>query len=1275
MGRRTIRTVTHHQKETKNNPQKCKRNNEVNRKNTTGAPANLKQGKNTFHTTIKQINLQKKKIACKTYYRELQAHEIMLTQEPYATKNKICFVPTTHKAFSSYCPSKTPPRAAILLPIDLGKKSFIMSNFSNRDLISVKTNIKTKKGVIFTSIYMAMEKNVQQIELSTLTKFKELTIYANNHNIPLIMGSDSNGHHIMWNSYKETERGRIIFNLINSLELNVENTGNSPTFINTRGFSSRIDITLSNKHAKNIISDWKVHEEASLSDHKMISFKADLGNTSTYYRRIFENANWTLFKTKVESKLQEKPFIKKTNPNSLDSNMKYINNILQESLNEICPRVKITHKTKTPWNNELENLKRKTKKRKSKTIHSPTPINREEYASQERDYKRELQRIERQCWRDFCSNEKSHKKLAKFPKPKRKEWESLHTLKQQNGEHTKTTKETLALFANHHFPSLPEQQLDPLEHQENITDEIINEQTYKNAIKTLQPKKAPGPDNIRNEMIKTCQEALKDPLLHIFKQCLNNARSPKSWSINGSIILAKPNKDDYSKPSAFRTISLTSNVQKLLEKMILIYLEEKVKIDKKLTKNQFGFRKKKGTEAALHKLTRRIEDAIANDHYALGIFLDIESAFDKIKFNSIRDAMLKIEIPKTVINWIYHMLSNRTITLELHGYSIQRKITRGCPQGAILSPLLWNITLNTLLCREDLDPNFLQAFADDLAIIIQGTDISLTMRDIAKRYLKTIDKWCEENGVKLSALKTTTIIFSPINKTYRFTPITLRNNTLQIEKEVKYLGITLDKHLRWNSHIKNKTNAAIKLLMACKSYIGKNWGISPPKMRWIYNQVILPTLGYSCFLWIHRAESVNYLLRMLEKVQKIATIHITGGFSTTPQITLDSMAGIMPIEVNLHNIATKTAIRLYSNKCWIPDTNLGCKKSYISHARHLDLELKQLAHYLDNPLNETTQTQNIDRKFSISDKEITDPKICEPKTNAIHVFTDGSVLNLGIRKQAGAGIVIQTSTSTIHEKHYSLGEMTTINQAEMYAINEAAKFLKLHPTQGNNINIFTDSQNSLQKLNKPSTNSKLTLDTIENLNELSKSQNITLHKVRAHIGIVGNELADSLAKKGASTKQIGPEPFLYLPKNTINEILKSKMLKDRYKKITSTKIKPENKELLLAYLKNKPPKLANHLKSNIKNLTGIISGQNHLAHNENKMNKDTSPYCRHCSNTRETTEHFMSNCPAYSLTRLEVFQSTSIPIKQIFENFNPNVICNFINKTERMKQDNITYQP
>ncbi len=81
--------------------------------------------------------------------------------------------------------------------------------------------------------------------------------------------------------------------------------------------------------------------------------------------------------------------------------------------------------------------------------------------------------------------------------------------------------------------------------------------------------------------------------------------------------------------------------------------------------------------------------------------------------------MEDIKIPKTIINWTYNMLSNRSITLELHGITIKRKIYKGCPQGGILSPLLWNLTLNTLLKTDEIDDEFTQAFADDLAILIQ----------------------------------------------------------------------------------------------------------------------------------------------------------------------------------------------------------------------------------------------------------------------------------------------------------------------------------------------------------------------------------------------------------------------------------------------------------------------------------------------------------------------------------------------------------------------------
>ena len=137
--------------------------------------------------------------------------------------------------------------------------------------------------------------------------------------------------------------------------------------------------------------------------------------------------------------------------------------------------------------------------------------------------------------------------------------------------------------------------------------------------------------------------------------------------------------------------------------------------------------------------------------------------------------------------------------------------------------------------------------------------------------------------------------------------------------------------------------------MTCKSNVGKTWGISPSKLRWIYNQVILPTLGCACVLLIHRINNTNYLLKMLEKVQKLATSQITGGFVSTLSITLDNTAGIMPIEINLNEQASKTAIRLKLNDGWFQDTNFGCKKSYIFHARHLDKKLLALKSYYDNP--------------------------------------------------------------------------------------------------------------------------------------------------------------------------------------------------------------------------------------------------------------------------------------------------------------------------------------
>ena len=151
----------------------------------------------------------------------------------------------------------------------------------------------------------------------------------------------------------------------------------------------------------------------------------------------------------------------------------------------------------------------------------------------------------------------------------------------------------------------------------------------------------------------------------IFHHSLALGATSESWHHITGCVIPKPLKSDYTNPRAFRIISLTSSFQKFLERLILWYLEQDLKIPGKLTKNQHGFKKGKSTESAIHSLVRRIEDATARGNFSLGVFLDIEQAFDAVSFTAIKEGLLKAGIPSTISEWIHHMVSNRFITVLL----------------------------------------------------------------------------------------------------------------------------------------------------------------------------------------------------------------------------------------------------------------------------------------------------------------------------------------------------------------------------------------------------------------------------------------------------------------------------------------------------------------------------------------------------------------------------------------------------------------------------------
>ena len=66
------------------------------------------------------------------------------------------------------------------------------------------------------------------------------------------------------------------------------------------------------------------------------------------------------------------------------------------------------------------------------------------------------------------------------------------------------------------------------------------------------------------------------------------------------------------------------------------------------------------------------------------------------------------------------MLSSRCIIRSLIWESMQVASVRGCLQGGILSPLLWNLTMDELLWDLSEAGYYSIGYADDIAIIIRG---------------------------------------------------------------------------------------------------------------------------------------------------------------------------------------------------------------------------------------------------------------------------------------------------------------------------------------------------------------------------------------------------------------------------------------------------------------------------------------------------------------------------------------------------------------------------
>ena len=125
---------------------------------------------------------------------------------------------------------------------------------------------------------------------------------------------------------------------------------------------------------------------------------------------------------------------------------------------------------------------------------------------------------------------------------------------------------------------------------------------------------------------------ISEPLAEIVNLSFKTGVYIEILKISMTIPIFK-NKGSEQLCSNYRPISLLSNINKLIEKMMYSRLYSFLEFHNCIYKNQFGFHTHHSTFHALVSITEDIRQALDNNSFACGIFIDLQKAFDTVDHN------------------------------------------------------------------------------------------------------------------------------------------------------------------------------------------------------------------------------------------------------------------------------------------------------------------------------------------------------------------------------------------------------------------------------------------------------------------------------------------------------------------------------------------------------------------------------------------------------------------------------------------------------------------
>ena len=397
------------------------------------------------------------------------------------------------------------------------------------------------------------------------------------------------------------------------------------------------------------------------------------------------------------------------------------------------------------------------------------------------------------------------------------------------------------------------------------SDVLVSSDEVEKAIKQLDNNKACGLDGVYAEHLKYSNKNLCHLLSLCITSCMVHGVLPKTMLM---VVLTPVIKDKAGKITAkdnYRPIALANIISKVFEIILINRMSEYIETEA----NQYGFKKKHGTDQCIYILKEIIDAYRVLNGSIFACFLDASKAFDRVNHGVLFDKLIERGVPGYIVKILIYWYSNQQMCVKWGNVlSDHFTVSNGVRQGGILSPYLFNMYMDDLSvklnsCNTGCVFNNLRInhvmYADDLVVFSPSVC-----------GLKLLLKECEEYGkshdIKYNSKKSAIMIFRSDNmKGLKVPDFELAGDIILEVNETKYLGHLITNCLQDDDDI----NRQIRKLCAQGNGILRKFHMCSWEVKVTLFQAFCAPLYTAQLWWSYQKATINKLYITYHNVLKM----------------------------------------------------------------------------------------------------------------------------------------------------------------------------------------------------------------------------------------------------------------------------------------------------------------------------------------------------------------------------------------------------------------------